>query len=230
MPRHGAGVGYAVLGVTLVVVGAPLWGQDYGGALALAPTLVLWWLLHSERRIRWRTLFTIVAVVVITGLVAGFVDLTRPSNERTHVGRFFEKVGDEGPAGFFTVIGRKLSLMIGTFSNTAWVLLVLSVLVVLYLAFRKTDAMTRLVARIPTLAPGLVCVAVLVVLATALNDSGVQVTGMMLATLLPVLVFLATRYLDRDADDDPPATPEPEPDRRPRDGEELGRVLEGAGG
>ena len=36
---------------------------------------------------------------------------------------------------------------------------------------------------------------VLVVLATALNDSGVQVTGMMAATLLPVLVFLAMSAL-----------------------------------
>jgi len=117
------------------------------------------------------------------------------------VGRFFEKIGEEGPSGFFTVIGRKLSLMISTFSNTAWVLLVLSVLVLLLLAFRRTDVMTRLFARIPTLRPGLLCAAVLVVLATALNDSGVQVTGMMLATVLPVLVFLATRYVDTD---DPP--------------------------
>jgi hypothetical protein len=204
LPRRGPVIGYVVVGVTLVAVGAPLWGQDYGGALALAPTLVLWWLLHSQRRIRWRSLLTIIGVLVVTGLVAGFVDLSRPSNQRTHVGRFFEKIGDDGPAGFFTVIGRKLGLMIGTFSNTAWVLLVLSVLVVIYLAFRRTHAMARLTAAIPTLTPGLVCVAVLVVLATALNDSGVQVTGMMLATLLPVLVFLATRYVDSDATDDAP--------------------------
>jgi hypothetical protein len=43
-------------------------------------------------------------------------------------------------------------------------------------------------------------VAVLVVLATALNDSGVQVTGMMAAMTLPTLVFLATRYVDTDLD------------------------------
>ena len=64
----------------------------------------------------------------------------------------------------------------------------------------RTDVMTRLFARVPTLRPGLVCVAVLVVLATALNDSGVQVTGMMAAMTLPTLVFLATRYVDTDLD------------------------------
>ena len=200
VPGRGAWIGYGVLAATLLAIGAPMWGQDYGGALALAPTLVLWWMLHSGRRIRWRTVFTILGVLVVTGLVAGFVDLSRPANERTHVGRFFEKVGEDGPAGFFNVIGRKLGLMIGTFSNTAWVLLVLSVVILVVLAFWKTDVMTRLFARVPTLRPGLVCVAVLVVLATALNDSGVQVTGMMAAMTLPTLVFLATRYVDTDLD------------------------------
>ena len=149
--------------------------------------------------IRWRTLLTIAGVIVATGLVAGFVDLSRPANERTHVGRFFEKIGQDGPAGFFSVVGRKLGLMIGTFSNTAWVLLVLSVVVLAVLAFRHSDVMTRLFARVPTLRPGLVCVVVLTVLATALNDSGVQVTGMMAAMVLATLVFLATRYVDTEA-------------------------------
>ena len=40
--------------------------------------------------------------------------------------------------------------------------------------------------------------AVLVVLATTLNDSGVQVTGMIPAMTLPTLVFLATRFVDTD--------------------------------
>jgi hypothetical protein len=209
VPRRGGVIGDLVLVATLLVVGAPMWGQDYGGALALAPTLVLWWLLHSHRRIRWRTVLTVVGALVATGLVAGFVDLSRPAADRTHVGRFFERVGEDGPSGFFSVIGRKLGLMLGTFSNTAWVLLVLSVLVLAVLAFRRTDVMTRLFASVPTLRPGLVCVAVLIVLATALNDSGVQVTGMMLAMTLPTLTFLATRFVDSD-DEDGPAVELPE--------------------
>jgi hypothetical protein len=41
-----------------------------------------------------------------------------------------------------------------------------------------------------------VCVGVLIVLATALNDSGVQVTGMMGSMTLAAVVFLATRFAD----------------------------------
>jgi hypothetical protein len=164
--------------------------------LALAPTIVLWWLLHTRRRIHWRTVFIIAGVLVATGLIAGFADLSRPANEQTHVGRFFQKVGEDGPSGFFSVIGRKLGLMLGTFSNTAWVLLVLSVVVVALLAFLRTDVMARIFGRVPALRPGLVCVGVLIVLATALNDSGVQVTGMMGSMTLAAVVFLATRFAD----------------------------------
>jgi hypothetical protein len=195
-PRRGNAIGDALLLVTFVVVAAPMFGQDFGGALSLGPTIALWWLLRSGRRISIRAVLTLVGVLVGAGLVAGFVDLSRPANERTHVGRLFEKVGSDGIGSFFTVVGRKASLMFGTFSNTAWVLLVLSVLIGIWLASRRSDLLARVVDRVPTLRPGLMCFGLLVVLGTALNDSGVQVTGMMLATLLPVLVYLGTRAED----------------------------------
>ena len=205
-------IGYALLLVTFVVVAAPMWGQDFGGALSLGPTIALWWLLRSGRRINLRAIAVLVGVLVAAGLVAGFVDLSRPANERTHIGRLFEKVGSDGIGSFTGVVGRKASLMFSTFSNTAWLLAVLSVLVGLVLAGRRSDLLARTIARVPTLQPGLICFGVLTVLATALNDSGVQVTGMMLATLLPVLVFLATRVEDDTARTTAEAHPDPPPD------------------
>ena len=211
-PQRGPAIGYVLLLVTFVVVAAPMFGQDFGGALSLGPTIALWWLLRSGRRINLRAIAILVGVLVAAGLVAGFVDLSRPANERTHIGRLFEKVGSDGFGSFVGVVGRKASLMFSTFSNTAWLLAVLSVLVGLVLAGRRSDLLARTIARVPTLQPGLICFGVVTALATALNDSGVQVTGMMLATLLPVLVFLATRVEDDPAlaatdglEDSPPA-------------------------
>ena len=110
----------------------------------------------------------------------------------------------------------RLGLMLGTFSNTAWVLLVLSVVAVAFLACTRSDVMPRLFARVPALRPGLVCVLVLIVLATVLNDSGVQVTGMMGSMTLASLTYLATRLADREPDPSPPdvvATPDPSASR-----------------
>ncbi|MBK5288770.1 MAG: hypothetical protein JJE46_09910, partial [Acidimicrobiia bacterium] len=194
------------------VVGAPMFGQDFGGALSLGPTLAVWWWLRSGRTVRARTVAAIVGVLAASGLIVGLVDLTRPSNQRTHIGRLFERVGNNGIGELFGVVGRKASLMIGTFSNTAWVLLVLSVVVWLLLASRRSDILERIVTWIPSLRPGLICFAILVVLATALNDSGVQVTGMMLTTLLAVLVGLGSHVVEPTA----PATERaPDPVRSP---------------
>ncbi len=202
-PRRGPAIGYGVLIVTFVVVGAPMFGQDFGGALSLGPTIALWWLLQSGRRVRLRTMLILVGVLVGAGLVAGFADLARPADERTHVGRLFEKIGSDGFGSFFTVVGRKAGLMFHTFSNTALLFLVLSVVIALLLAWRRSDLFARGFRRFPTLRPGLVCFAVLVTLATVLNDSGVQVTAMMSATLLPVLIVIAVGMdAERDAGDD----------------------------
>jgi hypothetical protein len=85
--------------------------------------------------------------------------------------------------------------MLQTFSNTGWVLLVAGVLGALaYLAWR-TDRLHTLGSRVPTLKAALISFAVLAVLATVLNDSGVQVMGMMLTVLVPTLIVLACREL-----------------------------------
>jgi uncharacterized membrane protein len=85
------------------------------------------------------------------------------------------------------------------------------VLIGIGLAGRRSDLLTRGFARVPTLRIGLICYAVLVTLATVLNDSGVQVTAMMAATLLPVLIVIATRV----DDDTPEPDPSPNPDSEP---------------
>ena len=193
--RSGARIAVVVLAITVVVVGAPFFGQDFGGAISAAPAYLLLGLLLYGRRVTKKAVALLAVVLVGAGLLVGLVDLTRPSDKQTHVGRFFQKVGDEGISGFTTVVGRKLSLMLQTFHNTGWVLLVAGVLgALIYLAWR-TDRLRVLAEKVPTLRAMLISFAVLSVLATVLNDSGVQVMGMMLAVLVPTLVVLACREL-----------------------------------
>jgi hypothetical protein len=192
---NGRRIAVALLAFTVVVVGAPFFGQDFGGAISAAPAYLLLGLLLYGRRVTKRAVALLAVALVAAGLVVGFVDLLRPADSRTHVGRFFEKVGDEGVSGFATVIGRKLSLMLQTFSNTGWVLLVAGVLGALAYLTWRTDRLRTLAARVPTLKAALISFAVLAVLATVLNDSGVQVMGMMLTVLVPTLIVLACREL-----------------------------------
>lgn len=191
--RSGLRLALAVLVLVLVVVGSPIWGQDFGGAISAAPAFVLLGLLLSGRRVSGRAVVALGAAFVVVGLLVGIADLARPAGKRTHVGRFFEKVGDDGLGGFATVVGRKALLMARTFSNTGWVLLVLVVVAAIAYVIWRTDWIGRVEHWIPTMRAGLISFVVLAVLGTVLNDSGVQVLGMMLAVLLPTLVFLVAR-------------------------------------
>ncbi len=194
-PPNGRRIAVVLLAFTVIIVGAPFFGQDFGGAISAAPAYLLLGLLLYDRRITKRAVTLLAVALVGAGLAAGFVDLMRPADSRTHVGRFFEKVGNEGLGGFTTVVGRKLTLMLATFRNTGWVLLVAGVLGALaYLAWR-TDRLRALTDAVPTLRAALISFAVLAVLGTVLNDSGVQVMGMMLSVLVPTLVVLACREL-----------------------------------
>jgi hypothetical protein len=194
--RRGLGTVIALLAVVLVVVGAPFFGQDFGGAISATPAYVLLVLLLSERRVTARAVLLLGGLIVLAGLAVGLLDLTRPSGKRTHVGRFFEKIGDEGVSGFLEVVGRKLGLMLRTFSNTGWVLVVVVALAAFIWVCRRTDVMTRLLAWITTMRSGLLAFATLIVLATVLNDSGVQVTGMMTAVFVPTMVVLGCRAVE----------------------------------
>jgi hypothetical protein len=195
-PPTGRRVALGVLVITVVAVGGPLWGQDFGGAISAAPAYVLLALLLYGKRVSLRVAVLLGVVLVAVGLLVGFADLARPADSRTHVGRFFEKVGDEGLSGFVTVVGRKASLMLATFRNTGWVLLVAGVLAMLAYVTWRTDRFRQLIRAVPTLGAALTSYAVLIVLTTILNDSGVAITGMMLAVLVPALIVLACRALD----------------------------------
>lgn len=189
-PRRGIPVSAALLGAVLLIVAAPPWGQDFGGALSNAPAYALFLWLAAGRRVTRRAVAWLTLSLVGAGLAVGFLDLLRPRASRTHVGRFFEKVGHEGFAGFITVIGRKADLMLQTFLVPTWVLASIGLLALLALLAWGTPWLRRLADALPSVRAGGWAFAVMAVLGLLLNDSGVTVPGMMLAVLVPCLLAL----------------------------------------
>lgn len=189
-PRRGVALSAALLGGVLVIVAAPPWGQDFGGALSNAPAYALFLWLAMGRKVTRRAVAWLAVALVGAGLLVGFGDLLRPSGSRTHVGRFFEKVGNDGFAGFVTVISRKAGLMLETFLVPTWVLASIGLLAFLAFLAWGTPWLSRLAVALPSLRAGGAAFAVMAVLGLLLNDSGVTVPGMMLAVLVPCLLAL----------------------------------------
>jgi hypothetical protein len=190
---RGVKVAIAIMAVTIVVIAAPIWGQDFGGTLATTPAFALlaWMLLG--RRVTVRTVLALVGILVAGGLLVGFIDLLRPADQRTHVGRFFEKVGNEGWSGFVTVLHRKSNENVDTLGSTGWILVIAAVVALaLFLWYRRPYGLRRAVERIPTLRASAIGFAVAAGLGYALNDSGIVIPGIMLSIAGATIVYLVT--------------------------------------
>lgn len=189
--RRGVGIAIGVLAVVFLAFTPPFFGQDFGGTIAAAPAfLVLTWLLLG-RRIRLRTCFAFAAALVVSGLVVGFVDVLRPADQRTHVGRFFAQVGNQGWSGFSTVLERKGTENASTLSqSTSILVIVIVVAAICVLWLRPPRALRTVVEAVPTLRPTTVALVVLAALGYALNDSGIAIPAMMCAVVAAALAFL----------------------------------------
>jgi hypothetical protein len=202
--RRGAWTGVAILVFAIVVDGSPFWGADVGGALSLIPAFALTaaLLLGVRVRARVRTAVVGVAVMLIGAAALVAIDLARPPGRRTHLGRLVEQVQSDGWEVLTGVIGNKIDQNLGSFTRSIWgLLLPLVIGFVIYLALSSRRWLSSLTRRIPELRAALIGFAAAAVLGYALNDSGIDVPGVMLAVLNTVLVALL--FPARQADNAP---------------------------
>jgi hypothetical protein len=207
--KRGVRIAVALLAVTVVVMGAPFWGNDFGGAIAAAPgfALLAWLLLGHE--LRWRTVWVLAGVLVAAGLLVGVVDVLRPSDQRTHVGKFFEKAGTDFGAATL-VLRRKAAENLSTLGHSL-LLVALVALVVLaaYLWWVRPRSLRTLFARVSTARATAISFGIVALLGFALNDSGVTIPSMMAAVAEAVVVILLARVVFRES------APEPSPELQP---------------
>ena len=98
-------------------------------------------------------MWVLVGVLVAAGVVVGAVDLLRPPDQRTHVGKFFEKAGTDF-GGATLVLRRKAAENLSTLGHSLllFCLVALAVLVA-YLWYVRPRSLRTLFARVPTAAP-----------------------------------------------------------------------------
>jgi hypothetical protein len=193
--RRGALVAIALLGAAIVVDGAPFFGSDVGGVLSMVPayavtaTLLLGWRL----RFKLLALYGVATLLLIAIFAA--VDLSRPVDKRTHLGRLV--ASGEGEGGFHSVasmIRRKLEQSNAVYSSSIWSIMFPLVLAgIAYLIYRAPGRMRGLHQRLPQLSAALAGLGVLIVLGTLLNDSGIAIAGVMLGVVTPVLIVITVR-------------------------------------
>jgi hypothetical protein len=180
-----------LLGATLVVIGFPTWGADVGGVLAFTPTILLFAALIFRRRIRLRMLVVSVLATVGAVVAFGLLDLARPPTQRAHLGRLFERIGDEGFGPLLSIVQRKLLANMEVSTSSFWVAAIpIGLAVWVLVARHPSRPLDGLRARVPTLGAGLAAALVAALLGSLLNDSGAIVGGVAALVLTAAVVHL----------------------------------------
>ena len=202
----------AVGSLGAVIVGSPYFGADAAGAVALtagvctaASMSVGGWL--SYRRLTW-------AVLAGLGLTTTFalLDLRRPAEQRSSVGRFWAHV-DDGTAR--TVIERTGESSVVTIADSPLTLMVIGAALYTGLVLlREWGGLRRVYGLFPAVRGALAGTIVAASLVGVVEGVGLNVVGAALAVALPLTVLAVLRVRHHAADRTIPVVIDPPvPDR-----------------
>jgi hypothetical protein len=181
--------GFLLLAV--VVDGAPSLGGDVGGILTLVPVVGLTLIAFSGRRISWKTVAVLAGITVAVLGAALVVDLLRPPEARTHLGRVVTDVHNAGGSSFLTTVARKVATNLRVLKATVWAWLVPIIAAFLLYLLIWERRMGRLLPRGSPLRIGVIAALGAGLLGFVVNDSGVIITALVYLYLGPYLALLA---------------------------------------
>lgn len=190
--------------LAVVITGAPWWGNDIGGVLALTPAIVVTalraagiWLTPTRVALSLMSGFLVVMVFAI-------IDYLRPEEDRTHLGRFVSQVLD-GTAG--TIIRRKAEANFNLLISSPLTLLVIAAILFVGLVLvRRSAGLWRVFGLYPTVRAGVLGALVAAGMGFFLNDSGIAIPAQMVAIGLPLVLATTLRTLAAATRSTPQAT------------------------
>ncbi|MFF8766564.1 hypothetical protein ACF07Q_18770 [Nocardiopsis dassonvillei] len=208
--RSAVAVTLVVGAATVLIVGWPGLGTDFGGVIALIPGLAVTTMMIAGVRVTAVRLAVVALVTVAAISLISWLDYLRPPGDRSHLGAFAAQVVS-GEAG--AVVARKLSAMLGTLGNWQLTLLAACALVFLFVMLHRPThwrigALQVAYEYAPTLRAGLTGSLVTALVGFAVNDSGVAIPAIALTVVVPLTLSACVWALQQRDED---RTPAPEP-------------------
>lgn len=192
----------AVGSASVLIVGWPGLGTDFGGVIGLIPGLAVTTMMIAGVRITVPRMAVVGATAITVISLLSWFDYLRPANERSHFGAFTAQVAN-GEA--VTVLARKLTSMLGTLGNWQLTLLAGCALVFLFLVLKRPTrwrigALQRAYEYAPTLRAGLTGSLVTALVGFAANDSGIAIPAIALTVVVPLTLSVCVWALQQDDD------------------------------
>lgn len=188
---RGAVAAGLILLAVMAVDGLPRLGDDFGGVLTMVPAAIVVVAGVLKVRVSWRRVVLAAAGTAVVAVAVALADYSRSPAKQTHVGRF---VGQVLHGGAWTEVHRKADAMFGSFGVTVPTFVAA---VAVLLAILRRQLLRAALTGQPGLAPAALGTAVIGVLGTVLNDSGVQVAAV--AAIVAVAAVYASGWYSEGA-------------------------------
>jgi hypothetical protein len=182
--------------ILTVFIAFPQFGADAGGAVGAVATFAPMWLVAKGVRLSgkkaWRSIATLVLVLVLVVALIALLDVRRAPEDRTHLGRLVAEMQAQGAAPFVDMFVTKARVWGRTFGHWHWdVCLGTLVVTTAWLLIGLRHRLVPLLAERPTLNALLYGGTIGTVVTFLLNDSGPLIAGLMgLYVLSPPLYLL----------------------------------------
>lgn len=116
---------FIILGITMIILGWPKFGVDFGGTLAGGLGFLYYGLNLFGIRLNNKKLWLVTGAGLLIVLAIGFWDAMRPPQVQTHVGLFFGLILDGNLTEIGSVFLRKLSMNLRLVVYSPWMRIVL---------------------------------------------------------------------------------------------------------
>jgi len=201
----------AVMGLVCVVLdGAPQFGSDFGGVIALVPAFAVLGMLAAGIRVSWQRVGLLILAGGAVVAVVAWLDYLRAPEDRTHFGRF---VADLVDGGAWVVLQRKLDANLSLLTRSVFTLLVpLALIFVWWLLRQPYGPLRTAFGVVPTLQAGLLSVLALGIIGGLVNDSGIAIPGMASIVAIPLAIAVTARVISREGAPAPPGPGQGGPD------------------
>lgn len=179
------------LALVAVVVGAPWWGANNGGAIAAAIGFSLTLLLVSKTPVTWRHVLYIGLGLAVAAAVAIALDLFLWPQGPSHLGLLARRMATEGWQPLLTTASRKVAMNIRLFRYTIWTkVLVVSLAITLWLLHKPASWVRNLLGCFPVIVAATKGALITAIVALLVNDSGVVAAATAMIPVTTVLLFL----------------------------------------
>lgn len=190
--RFALGLVAATFALAVLAVGMPALGANVGGTLSVVSGLLIVGLLLAGIRLDLRRLLAVGVVTVAVLALFGIIDVQRPPEKQTHLGRLIEKaLGDEGIPGLGTVLERKVNANLNILTSSVWAYVIPAALGFLaFLIGRPPQFLRNLFRNVPGMRACVIGVLATGAVGGIVNDSGIAIPAIMLTLLLPHVAYV----------------------------------------